>query len=532
MFAAPYRRMLLWSMKHRWVIVAVAILVTLSSGPLMNALGKDFLPQDDQSEFEIVVRMPPGSSLAGTEDVFRQLEEEVKQLPGVRDMLTTVGADLRKQVDRGSILVDLVRPEQRQYSQRQVMGMARERLLKFHDIVVAVQLPQLIQGGGSDKDLMFALQGPDLSQLDKYADVIKKKLRETPGVGDVDSTYEKGKPELRVRVNRDKAADLSVNVASVATALRTLVGGDAQATTYREGDDRYDVMLRVNSEFRNSPRSLDRLFVPSASLGNVPLSSVARLEEATGPTMIERYNRQRQILVSGNILPGQSLSEVIKVLDATMEDVNLPPGYNYQLVGRSKEFGRAAANFLVAFGLSIVFMYMILAAQFESFVDPITILLALPLSVPFALISLFIARENFQIIYSSVGILVLFGIVKKNSILQIDHIKNLRRSGVPRLEAILRGCEDRLRPILMTTAALVAGMMPLALGGGAGSGSRRTVAIVVIGGQTLCLLLTLLVTPVAYSLFDDLGHLPLFRWLQAPAGWMRRAWAGVTGTLR
>jgi HAE1 family hydrophobic/amphiphilic exporter-1 len=249
--------------------------------------------------------------------------------------------------------------------------------------------------------------------------------------------------------------------------------------------------------------------VPSTSLGNVPVSNVGTLVEATGPVQIERYNRQRQILITGNTSGGQSLSNVLTAIEQATKELNMPADYRTGLVGRSRELARAAQLFAFALILSIIFMYMILAAQFESFVDPITILLSLPLSVPFALISLVIARENYSMIYSSVGILVLFGIVKKNSILQIDHIKNLRQKGLTRLEAIMQGCEDRLRPILMTTAALVAGMIPLALGGGAGSGSRRTVAIMVIGGQTLCLLLTLLVTPVAYSLFDDLAGI---RW--------------------
>ncbi|MEK7750479.1 MAG: efflux RND transporter permease subunit, partial [Acidobacteriota bacterium] len=250
---------------------------------------------------------------------------------------------------------------------------------------------------------------------------------------------------------------------------------------------------------------------------------------------IERYNRQRQIMITANLVKGQSLSNVLEIVGQTVTNLNMPPEYRSGLVGKSKEFGRSARGYVAAFMLSLILMYMVLAAQFESFVDPITILISLPLAVPFALVSLLIAGENFSIVYSSVGVLVLFGIVKKNSILQVDHIKSLRvHDGLPKLEAILRGCEDRLRPILMTTAALVAGMLPLALGGGAGGGTRRTVAIVVIGGQTLCLLLTLLVTPVAYSYFDDIAHARL--WSKIGAGLShlspKRAWSGILGLIR
>jgi len=514
-FDVPYKSMLRWSMAHRWAIVLCSVLVFLSTIPLFMIIGKDFLPTDDQSEFEVTVRMPPGSSLEGSDSAMKGLEAELKQLPGIKNMLTTLGSDERKQVDRGSILIELVPFDQRKQSQDQIMLMARERLKKFHDLVLAVQLPSLFQGTGPQADFQFFLQGPDLNQLDKYATQVKRKLAGIPNVTDIDSSYESGKPEMRVRINRDKASDLNVNVSSVATALRTLVGGDTQATTYREGDDRYDVQLRVDKAFRTSASALNRLFVPSLTLGNVAVSSVASLEEATGPTQIQRYNRQRQIVISANLVKGQALSNVIPVIDQAVKDMNLSPEYRSGLIGRSKEFGRAIGLFVFAFGLSFVFMYMVLAAQFESFIDPVTILISLPLSIPFALLALALTHENFSIIYTSLGILVLFGIVKKNSILQIDHIKSLRREGVPRLEAILRGCEDRLRPILMTTAALVAGMIPLALGGGAGAGSRRTVAIVVIGGQTMCLLLTLLVTPVTYSLFDDMANV--------------RVWSRLTG---
>jgi HAE1 family hydrophobic/amphiphilic exporter-1 len=534
--AGPYRKMLVWSMGHRKTIVALSAAIALSSIPLAIGIGKDFLPTDDQSQFEVSVRMPPGSSLAGSEEMMKQVEAELAQLPGVRNILTTIGADIRRQVDRGSVIVELVPIEQRRHTQQELMLMARERLQKFRDLVVSVQLPALISGA-TRYDLQFYVQGPDLARLEEYSTALMKRLSEVPGVTDLDSSYEPGKPEVHVRINRDKAADLGVNVASIATAVRTLVGGDEQVTTYREGDDRYDVQLRVSEEFRNSPDALERLFVPSAKLGNVPLSNVASLELTTGPTQITRWNRQRQIMIQANIVRGQSLSNVLEILNRTVAELNLPPEYRTGLVGQTKEFGRAGAAYAMAFILAIAFMYMVLAAQFESFIDPVTILISLPLSVPFALLSLLVAGENFSVIYSSVGIFVLFGIVKKNAILQIDHIKAIRRTeGVSRWEAILRGCEDRLRPILMTTLSLVAGMVPLALGGGAGSGSRRTVAIVVIGGQTLCLLLTLLVTPVAYSIFDDIAHAALWGRIRdsvnAGALSLRRAWSAVTGTLR
>jgi HAE1 family hydrophobic/amphiphilic exporter-1 len=512
--------MLAWSMGHRWVIVLVSVLIVASTYPMMSHMGIDFLPVEDQNEFEITARMPVGSSLEGTEAMFEQIEADVRSLPGVKDILTTIGSDQRKQVDRGSIVVELVDMKERKQAQKLIMDMARQKLAKYKDLIIGVQLPSLFGAGGADREFMYSLQGPDLQRLDGYAKQLVARVRQVPGAVDIDSSYESGKPEVRVIINRDKAADLNVNVAQVANAMRVLVGGDDQATTYKEGDDRYDVQLRVKKDFRNSALALERLFVPSSALGNVAISSVAALVPGSGPVSIDRYNRQRRIMITGNLNKGLALSDLLAIVDKEVDSMGMTSDYTHGAVGRSRELGRTVKNFLIAFLLSVIFMYMILAAQYESFIDPITILLSLPLSIPFALLSLFIAGENYSIIYTSLGILVLFGIVKKNSILQIDHIKGLRRDGMTRLEAIYQGCEDRLRPILMTTAALVAGMLPLAFGSGAGAGSRRTVAIVVIGGQSMALVLTLLVTPVAYSLFDDLAHGSWFhRWSRR---WFRR----------
>jgi len=533
--ATPYRALLRWSMAHRKAVMLIATGIALSTIPLAIFIGKDFLPTDDQSEFQVSVRMPPGTSLEGTSETLKRVEEELRQLPGVRDLVTVIGADVRRQVDRGAVIVELVPPEQRPYSERQLMEMARQRLAKFRGLTVSVQLPSVISGF-ERHDLEFVIRGPDLDRLNQYASAIMDRLRQVPGVEDLQSSYEAGKPELRVLINRDKAAELGVSVASVANAIRVLVGGDDLVTNYREGEDRYPVLLRVDKAFRDSPDALERLFVPSTTLGNVPLASVARWDRAEGPIQISRRNRQRAVVITANLGQGQSLGNVLQVLNRVVAELNMPPEYQTGLAGQSREFGRTAATYGITFLLAIVLMYMVLAAQFESFIDPITILLSVPLAIPFGLLSLILAGETYSLIYSSIGIFLLIGIVKKNSILQIDHIKNLRREGLPRLEAIYRGCEDRLRPILMTTFSLVAGMIPLAVGGGAGSGSRRTVAIVVIGGQLLCLLITLLVTPVAYSIFDDIAHSPVWARLAAVPGRgalaLRRAWTGVTSLVR
>ncbi len=508
--AVPYRKMLEWSMAHRWVIVIISLLVVGSTVPMMKRIGVDFLPVEDQSEFEVTVRAPLGSSLVGTTQVLELVENDIRSMPEVREVLTTVGADLRRQVDRGALTIELVDLDHRKRSQRQLMDATREMLRKYKDLIVSVQMPSLI-GGETAYDFQYSIQGPDLENLDKYATQLMTKLKQVPGMMDLQSTYESGKPEVRVVINRDKAADLNVNVAQVANAMRVLVGGDDQVTTYKEGDDRYDVLLRVKKEFRNSQQALERLYLPSSTLGNVPISNVASLQPGAGPMSIDRWNRQRRVMINGNLSKGLALGDLIKIAQSEMDQMNLPPEYRHGAVGRSRELGRAVGDFLFAFLLSVIFMYMILAANYESFIDPVTILLSLPLSVPFAILSLLLAGENFSVVYTSLGVLVLFGIVKKNSILQIDHIKGLRRGGMPRLEAIFQGCDDRLRPILMTTAALVAGMLPLAFGSGAGAGTRRTVAIVVIGGQSMALLLTLLVTPVAYSIFDDIAQAAWFR---------------------
>jgi len=535
---APYAGMLRWSLAHRWVIVGLAAVTMISTVFLFQIIGKDFLPQDDQSQMEVTLKLPEGTTMEETDKFVQQITERMRaDLPnGVVDhILTTVGGDQQQRVNWATLFFELVPETERQYTQQQIIGIARGWLEQYKEVRPAVQVPAAISGGGfSNADVTFLIRGPDLGKLKEYSDKVTEILRNTPGSVDVDTTLEEGKPEVRVHIDRDKSADLGVSVTSIAASLRTLVGGQV-VSSYRSGDDRYDVRLRVDKNYRNSPETIAGLYVPSNKVGNVLLSDVVGLDEGTGPAQIDRYNRQRQVIVTANVARGFAASQIMDNLVKQLPTVGFEPGYETGFTGRSKEMGRAMGAFAIAFLLTIVLMYMVLASQFESFIHPVTILLSLPLSLPFAIISLLVTGQNFSIIYSSIGVLMLFGIVKKNSILQIDHTNNLRRKkGMARNEAILQASRDRMRPILMTTFAFVAGMVPMAFGSGAGAGSRRSVAIMIIGGQSLCLLLTLLVTPVAYSIFDDMATSPVWNRVSGAVrgslAWARQKVASATSS--
>jgi HAE1 family hydrophobic/amphiphilic exporter-1 len=535
-----YTRLLTFSLHHRWLIVVLSV-VLVASIPLpfkYRLIGFNFFPFDDQDEYELTVRAPEGTSLQATLDISQKIAADIRRMPHIKYTITTIGDDQQRTANQAKIYVRMMplsgRPE---LSQFQSMAMAREQVLAKYDrqyeLRSLVSPVGMISGGGrANTDIGVSLRGPDLGKLDQYSKHLLEKLKQIPGVVDADSSFIVGKPELRASIDRQKAADLGVGISDVAQSLRLLVGGE-QVSTYNEGGEQYEVHVRATQGYRTDPRGISQLNVPSTRLGSIGLDSVVKLAEASGPTSIERDSRQRQVLLTANLKTGFSQSDVMEQFNKEIAALKMPPEYVTAPAGNVKELRRTANGFILAFLLSFVFMYIVLAAQFESFLHPVTVMLSLPLSLPFAFFSLMVTGQAFNM-FTALGLLVLFGMVKKNAILQIDHANGLRKKGMERHEALVQSSRDRLRPILMTTIAFVAGMLPLAWSSGPGSGINRSTSVVVIGGQTMCLLLTLLATPVAYSIFDDWINSPVWgriaaRWRIATA-WARRKVATATSS--
>ncbi len=502
-----YVRVLAFLMARRWIVVIAALATLGSCAPLAMKANKGFLPVNDEARFQISVRTPEGASLDETRIATERMARVLRMNPNVKLTVTTVGDDAAKTHNLATIYILLSPPESREISQNDMMEWARKNVVAKAPTNFRInvgEVPLFGGGGFSTARIQFTVRGPDLKRLEDIADDVVAKMKKVPGAVDVDSSLIVGKPEIGVYIDRQRAADLGVQPSDIATALRLLVEGQ-QVSNYEERGEQYEVHIRAARKYRADEEGLRLLTIPSSKLGFVALSDVVHLGRGTGPSRIDRLNRERQVTLLANAAPGYGDGQIADQMKKILGEERMGAGYAAAPTGQTREMARVFKAFLLSLVLSFIFMYLVLAAQFESWLHPITILLSLPLTLPFAFISIILFRQAIDL-YSVLGILVLFGVVKKNAILQIDHTNQLREAGMNRLDAILHANRDRLRPILMTTAAFVAGMIPLVASRGVGAGFNRATAGVVVGGQILSLFLTLVATPVAYSLFDDLAN--------------------------
>jgi HAE1 family hydrophobic/amphiphilic exporter-1 len=554
---SSYMFLLRQSMRLRWLVLVVVIGVIATNVPLYRLVKQDYIPTDvDESEFEARVYAPEGVSLASMEEIINTVEPQVRAIGGVTDVLTTVGGGGgMRGTSSASMYVRLSDIEDRtfswhrlgkaitagdprqciagNFSQRDKMREVRQIVARYPELRVSVRnLTSFRQGAPVDVD--FVVTGPHLETLADFSERLRQTVAQLPSLVDVDTTLRMDKPNLLAHINRERAAALGVDVQEIADTLRVAVGGDDRVSRYYDAsaDDAYDVELRLIGVDRADTRSISQLYVramqPATAAANMPLFEMAAIplisglgydgrsspltrldnvvsfEETYSPSRIDRLDRQRMAGIRANLAPGYAMAEGIEAVHAAVAELGLPAGYSVRVMGRARELERTLEEFVWTCVLSFVCMYIVLAAQYEHLIHPITILLSLPIAVPFGLLSLWLGGETLNL-YSALGILVLFGMVKKASILQIDHINQLRASGLPRDEAILQGNRDRLRPILMTAISFIAGMMPLLIATGPGAEERRSIAVLVVGGMALSLLLTLIAIPVIYSILDDVG---------------------------
>ncbi|MDQ2746274.1 MAG: efflux RND transporter permease subunit [Acidobacteriota bacterium] len=510
-----YTWLLKLSMRFRWIVVGLCAVVILAIYPLYNLVGINFLPDEDESLFQVSLRTPQGTSLAATQSILDRLARDVREkIPGVDNTLAFTGAG-GGQPNSGIINVRLKAIGERDFSQTELINKTREIAKKYpKQYTVGVSGTSSIGaslgigGRGGSSGIGFFISGPDMGKLDEYSQKLVDRLKQDANFRDADRSLDLSSPELQIGIDRAKAADLGVATGSVAQALNVFANGQ-KVSTYSEGTDLFDVYVQADEPYRRTRSDLKNFTVTSTKGGLIGLDQLVAFKEDKTAASIARLNRQRQVTISASVAPTTSEADAVQTLQKYATELNMDADYQTGVTGQSKELARATNSFALAFLLSFVFMYLILAAQFESFIHPVTILLTLPLSVPFALLSSLIAGQRLNI-FSALGILLLFGIVKKNAILQIDHTNTLRARGMSRYDAIIQANRDRLRPILMTTIALVAGMIPLVWGSGAGAATNRSIGILVVGGQSMCLLLTLLAVPVFYSIFDDASESTVF----------------------
>jgi HAE1 family hydrophobic/amphiphilic exporter-1 len=525
-----YRSAIAWSLAHRRMTLIFALGLFAFSFVLMRFLGSEFFPESDQSEFTVGVNASPGTSLDQTAAICERIETVLRKRPEVTTLLTTIGAG-NDPITRGNILVKLLKKAERKKGIKQIMAEVRRDLRDLPGANLSILVSQ--GPGGGTKPVVMSVRGEDLSKLEQLGDKVERIVRTTPGAVDVENSLETSKPEIRIRIDREKASDLGLNVGLIAASIRALVDG-AVATQYAEGGEQYDVRVQLRKEDRTSLENVGNLTIKSSKDTRdlqkiiVPISYVASVKQGSGPSKINRYDRQREIRIDANT-SGRTLGEVLAGIQKQTAGISLEPGYSIGVTGSGEMQAESFQNILISLVLGIVFVYIVLAAQFENFWYPFSIMLALPMSLIGAVIALLVFGSAISII-SLIGIIMLMGLVTKNGILLVDYTGVLRDRGMKRTEALVEAGATRLRPILMTTFAMIFGMVPIAFSVSEGSEFRSPMGQAVIGGLVTSTLLTLFVVPVVYSLIDDFSLAKAFAWTARFMPAKKRPVAVQTGT--
>lgn len=496
-----YRRLLSIAIHHKAVVLISAMSIFIISLYITRFLGKEFIPPEDQSRFVVRLEAPIGYSVSEVGKMFSKAEEIILNTPEVKTVF--YGQGTFGDVNKGTMFISLHSRSERARSQEEIMADVRKKFRQIPGLKGTAEYISLIGGGQRMVPIQYSIRGRDLEALNAYSRQIVSEFSKLPGIVDVDTSLEAGKPEVRVYIDRDKAADLGVDIATVAETANLLISGEVEVAKYKDEarGRRYDVRMRLNPDDRKDPADIGRLYVRSEDGRLVELSNIVKIQEAGGPNVINRVDRQRAITLFAN-LEGKPLGQAKADLDGIAARI-LPQDYNAAYKGMADMMGESFGYLMFALILGIILAYMVLASQFESFIHPITVLLSMPFSFIGAFLALLITGMTLNI-FSFIGLILLMGLVKKNAILLVDYTNTLRVKGMERREAILTAGPVRLRPILMTTFAMVLGMVPIAIGIGEGSETRAPMAIATIGGLLTSLFLTLIVVPVVYELFDDL----------------------------
>jgi multidrug efflux pump len=504
-FELAYASTLRWVVHHRRTVLVGALGVTASIALLFRMLPSELVPSEDRGLIFNILFAPEGSTLEYTDRYMRVAEAIYDGVPEKESMFTAVGLSGGGggRVTDGFMFVRLKRPDQRKRSQQQIVTSLFPRMLGIPGVLaIPINPPSL--GGGFGRPVQFVLQAETYDQLQSAVGIMMAEAQKLGYLLNLDTDLKLNKPQLEVQIDRDRAAELGVSVADIGNTLQTLLGG-SQVTRFKLGNHQYEVMLQLPPRDRSSPSMIDGLTVRGRE-GLVQLASVVKVVEKVSPRELNHFNRVRSATLVANLAPGVTIGKALDDLRGVARRA-LPAGVRTDLAGESREFAESSGGLYFLFVIALVFIFLVLSAQFESFVHPLTILLSVPLAVFGALVSLYALHMTLNI-YSQIGLIMLIGLVTKNSILIVEYANQRRARGIELIEAVMGAARVRLRPILMTTLCTVFGVMPIALGLGAGAESRKPMGVAVVGGMLFSTFLTLVVVPVVYTL--------LARWAGAP----------------